>query len=126
MITLVLIACLALQRDLLDAVTATPGNHVVVLENDRVRVLQVIVQPGETEPVHIHRWPSVMQIQSAQPLVDILYEEKDGNLVEARRVSLPDGPPPPALWFEPEGPHAIHNAGAAPFRALRVEMKPAD
>jgi hypothetical protein len=126
MIALALLAVLALPQDPLDAVVAAPGNHVVVLENDRVRVLQVTVRPGETEPVHVHRWPSIMQIQSAQPLTDILYEEEDGRLVEVRRVALPEGPPPPALWFEPEGPHAIHNGGDAPFRALRIELKTAD
>lgn len=126
MIAFALLAVLALAHEPLDAVAAAPGNHVVVLENDRVRVLQVTVRPGETEPVHVHPWPSVMHIQSAQPLTDILYEEKDGRLVEVRRLALPEGPPPPALWFEPEGPHAIHNRGDAPFRALRIEMKTAD
>lgn len=117
------ILAVAAQTDPLDAVVAAPDNHVVVLENERVRVLQVTVAPGETEPPHIHRWRSVMHIEAAQPLTDILYEERDGVLVEVRRVELPVGPPPPALWFEPEGPHAIHNNGTAPFKALRIEIK---
>jgi hypothetical protein len=43
----------------LDAVTAAPKNHKVLFENDRLRVLEVILEPTEEEPVHHHRWPSV-------------------------------------------------------------------
>ena len=43
----------------LDAVTAAPKNHKVLFENDRLRVLEVILEPNEEEPVHHHRWPSV-------------------------------------------------------------------
>ncbi len=43
----------------LDAVIAAPGNHKVLFENDRLRVLEVILEPDEEEPVHHHRWPSV-------------------------------------------------------------------
>jgi hypothetical protein len=38
----------------MDAVAAAPGNHRVLLENDRVRVLEVTVNPGEREPLHAH------------------------------------------------------------------------
>ncbi|QQV76371.1 hypothetical protein H5J25_12895 [Sphingomonas aliaeris] len=79
----------------LDAVVAAPGNHKILLENDQVRVLQVEVAPGETEPVHEHRWPSVLHIQDAQPSVDISYELRGGNLVEIGRRALPGGRPPP-------------------------------
>src|SRR4051794_20008034 len=43
----------------LDAVAAAPENHKVLFENDRLRVLEVILEPGDEEPVHHHRWPSV-------------------------------------------------------------------
>lgn len=107
----------------LDAVTAAPGNHRVILENDQVRVLRVEVAPGETEPVHEHRWPSVMLIEAAQPALDIRYERRNGRLVETGRRNLPGGRPPPALYFPPEGPHAVRNLGSEPFRLVRVEMK---
>jgi len=107
----------------LDAVAAAPGNHKVLMENDRVRVLQVEVAPGETEPVHEHRWPSVIHIQSAQPGVDIRYAVRDGKLVETERFNIPAGSPPPAIWVPREQPHAVQNLGTAPFRLLRVELK---
>lgn len=107
----------------LDAVVAAPGNHRVLLENEQVRVLQVEVAPGETEPVHEHRWPSVLHIQSAQPAIDISYAMRDGRMVETGRRDLPAGTPPPALWVPRQEAHAVKNLGSAPFRLLRVELK---
>jgi hypothetical protein len=43
----------------LDAVVAAPNNHKVLFENDRLRVLEVTLQPYEEEPLHHHRWPCV-------------------------------------------------------------------
>jgi hypothetical protein len=88
-----------------------------------VRVLQVEVGPGETEPVHAHRWPSVLHIQSAQPAVDISYAVRGGKLVETGRRNLPAGSPPPALWIPQQEAHAVHNLGMAPYRLLRIELK---
>jgi predicted metal-dependent enzyme (double-stranded beta helix superfamily) len=107
----------------LDAVAAAPKNHVVLLENDEVRVLQVSVAPGETEAIHEHRWPSVIHIQSWQPAEDVRYAVQAGKLVEVSRTALPAGAPPPAIWSPREEPHAVTNKGSAPFRLLRVELK---
>lgn len=109
----------------LDAVVAAPASHTVILENDRVRVLQVTIPPGVTEPVHTHQWPSVMQIESPQPLTYITYTEHDGKLVEEKRIDLPMGRPTRAKWLEPEGPHAVQNRGTSDYRAIRIELKPA-
>jgi len=48
--------------DALDAVVAASGSHRVVLENELTRVLEVNIAPGEREPEHTHRWPSVMVV----------------------------------------------------------------
>lgn len=36
----------------LDAVIASPKNHKVILENDKVRVLEITLLPNETENLH--------------------------------------------------------------------------
>jgi hypothetical protein len=46
--------------DDLDACIAAPASHHVLFENDAVRVLEVIIEPGTREPLHTHRTPSVM------------------------------------------------------------------
>jgi len=48
-----------------DATAAAPGNHKVLLENDEVRVLQVSVPPHTQEPMHTHRYPAVIYLQSS-------------------------------------------------------------
>src|SRR5262245_27827512 len=53
--------------DPMDAVIAAPKNHKVLFEDDHVRLLEVTVQPGETENMHVHQNPSVLAYDAAQP-----------------------------------------------------------
>jgi len=46
-----------------EAAAAAPNSHRVLLEDEKIRVLRVEVAPGVTEPVHDHRWPSVMYFE---------------------------------------------------------------
>jgi mannose-6-phosphate isomerase-like protein (cupin superfamily) len=104
----------------LDAVAAAPGNHKVVLENDRVRVLEVTVKPGEKEPVHAHCFPSVLYVMSGGPYKDF---DGEGKLVfDSTTVDTPEVLPM-AIWMEPQAPHAVLNLDKVPVRLLRVELK---
>ena len=111
----------------LDAVTAAPSSHRVLLENDRVRVLEVVVKPGEREPVHTHAWPSLMLVSHPAKLryIPAVVLGNDVQLGSEEIVSAapqPTGTPPPR-WLPPEGPHAIVNIDTTEYRALRVEIK---
>lgn len=55
--------------DSLDALAAAPQYHELVIENARVRVLNVCIAPGQIVPVHTHRWPSVVYTLSAGDFV---------------------------------------------------------
>ncbi len=50
--------------DSMDAVNAAPKNHKVLYEDDKVRILEVTVEPGEKENMHYHRWPSALIVDS--------------------------------------------------------------
>ena len=105
----------------LDAVAAAPDSHRVLLENDYVRVLEVIIRPGEREPAHTHRWPSVMVGLDA---ARIRYYDAEGTL----RFETPEGREGDssslgANWLGPEPVHAVENIDVTVFRALRVELK---
>jgi hypothetical protein len=113
-----------IQQGSMDAVTAAPASHTVLLENSRVRVLQVTIPPGVTEPVHTHEWPSVMQVEAPQPLTYITYSEQNGKWIETRRFEVPMGKPSKGQWMKPEGPHAVQNRGTSEYRAIRIELKP--
>ena len=104
----------------IDAVKAAPANHKVLVENERVRVLEVTVQPGEREPVHAHCNPSVMYIMQAGPYRN--YDAK-GKILSDVADAPPSSVYPVALWRQPEAPHSIENLDTKPLRLLRVELK---
>lgn len=51
----------------MEALVAAPRNHKVLYEDDHVRIIEVTVQPGETENLHSHHYPSVFIYDAAQP-----------------------------------------------------------
>ena len=106
--------------DSLDAVAAAPNNHRVVLENDRVRVLDVTVAPGETEPLHAHCRSSVMYLMQEGVYRDY---DADGRLIESVDVAPDPSRFPMTLWLDPQAPHAVHNLDSRPTRLLRIELK---
>jgi hypothetical protein len=57
--------CGQIKPDATDAVTAAPGNHKVILENDVVRVLEATVPLHSREVPHTHFWPSVFFEQTS-------------------------------------------------------------
>ena len=113
----------------LDAVQAAPKSHRVLIDNDKVRVLEVVVQPGQKEPIHTHQWPSVMYVTSPAPLRYYTASLVNGKWVEKGDEASPAAAPPnpnrprPPQYLDPEGPHAVENMGTTPYRALRVEIK---
>ncbi len=100
----------------LDAVIAAPGNHEVLFQNDRVRVLRVTIQPGEVEKKHTHKWPGVFTIYR---LPKIRYYDEKGNLHPPPK-DLEEGKP---FWINPEGVHLVENVDDRPLEAIRVELK---
>jgi hypothetical protein len=112
------------QKDRTDALIAAPASHKVLFENARVRVLEVVIPPGVTEPAHTHAWPGVMRFESPQPLTYITYAAQAGKLNELKRYEVPMGKAGQTEWSEPEGLHAVQNRGTTVFRAVRIELKP--
>lgn len=122
MICILLLAIQAAPASL-DAVAAAPNSHRVLLEDDKIRVLRVEVAPGVTEPVHDHRWPSVMYFEQPQPITYITYKLINGKPVETERFDAPAFAKSQTVRGEPEGLHAVTNRGSAPFVAIRIEFK---
>ena len=106
--------------DALDATVAAPQNHKVVLENERVRVLEVTVQPGEREPVHGHKWPSVMYVMAEDLIRDY---DSEGKLLYDSSTDKARTKTPYTIWMPPQAPHSVENLSKAPLRLLRVELK---
>jgi len=102
----------------LDAVAAAPENHEVLFENDMVRVLRVVIRPGEVENKHTHKWPSVFTIYK---LPKIKYFNDEGRLVPlpGNRSGVEGHP----FWMEAEGVHWVENHDTFSLDAIRVELK---
>jgi len=103
----------------LDALRAAPKHHALLFENEAVRVLDTSVGPGETVPLHTHRWPSVLYILSWS---DFVRRDAAGVLMADSHVigGLPEGS---ARWAAPLTAHTLENVGTQELRAISVEMK---
>jgi hypothetical protein len=112
----------------LDAVAAAPANHKVLFESDRLRVLEVILPPGEEEPVHHHRWPSVFVFDAIKgPVHDI---SPDGEVLPPNRdvmVALQewDGQGCLVVNMAPQPVGRVHNLSDITIHGVRIEMKEA-
>ena len=106
----------------LDALAAAPNNHRVLLENERVRVLEVVVRPGESEPLHAHRLPGVFYTEA--PADYRMHDGRGKVLFDAGRMEQPSPAHPLVVWLGPQAPHWVENYGRAVHRAIRVELKP--
>jgi hypothetical protein len=86
-----------------DAVAAAPNSHHVLMEDDTIRVLRVEVALGATEPVHDHRWPSVMYFEQPEPITYITDKPVSGRPVETERIDAPALKVSQTVRGEPKG-----------------------
>ena len=103
----------------LDALRAAPKHHVLLLENEAVRVLDTRVAPRETAPLHTHQWPSALYIMCWS---DFVRRNGQGKVVVDSRAGrkLPEGS---ALWSGPLPPHTLENEGTSELRVISDEVK---
>ncbi len=104
----------------LDAMIAAPAHHVVLFENEHVRVLDTHVGPGETTPVHTHRWPGVLYFLGSSHFVR---HDGDGRVLVDSRVDGSMPTPGAAVWIDALAPHFVENVGSSELRAIAVEWK---
>lgn len=96
-----------------DALTASPENFRLVLENETVRVLEYTLLPGQKDRQHTHP-RRVAHVISGGTL----------------RVGLPDGTAivveektGTSAWSDPAPLHDTENIGTTPITILLVEVK---
>ncbi len=106
--------------DSLDALIAAPRHHALLLENDRVRVLDTRIPPGETVPVHTHRWPSILYVLGWS---DFVRRDADGGVLVDTRAAEPVSEPPTVLWSDSLPPHSLENVGQTEIHVISVELK---
>ena len=104
----------------LDAMVAAPDHHEVLFENEIVRVLDAVLKPGESTPVHTHRWPSAQYVIG---LSHFLRKDGEGNVLLDTRESRSLPAAGTAFWSLPLEPHSVTNVGASDIRVISVEIK---
>ena len=102
----------------LDALIAAPKHHTLILENDRMRLLDTRIPVGDTVPVHTHRWPGVYYTLSFSHFVR---RDGEGNVLFDSRTLA--GPMPSAAFLENLPPHSVENVGDQDVHLVSVEIK---
>jgi len=105
----------------LDAMHAAPAHHDILLENDRVRVLDTRLDPGERTPVHTHQWPATLYVLSWS---DFVRYDPDGNVLVDSRTMAARPPVGSAIWSAPLAPHYVQNVGTSSLHIIAIEIKP--
>jgi hypothetical protein len=104
----------------LDAMTAAPDHHSIILENDHVRVLDTRLRPGEQTPVHAHEWPATLYVLSWS---DFVRTDSRGALLLDSRTMAAAPMTGEALWGAPLPPHSVRNIGDKDLHVIAVELK---
>jgi len=103
----------------LDALVAAPDYHTLLFENERVRVLRTRIPPGGTAPIHMHRCPCVVFIQSWSDCIrrdhlgNVLVDYRQGS--EAPKLNTP-------TWQQPLPPNSLENVGNVEIDTTSVEI----
>jgi hypothetical protein len=110
----------------LDAVIAAPKHHKVLFESERLRVLEITLEPNDEEPVHHHRWPSVFVFDQVQgPVHDFA---PDGTQLPPNRdvikaIEAWNGQGCLVVNMAPQPAGRVFNASGKTLHGIRVEMK---
>lgn len=95
-----------------DAVSVAPDIYKVLLENNRVRVLDVRMRPGGKSAMHSHPAYVVCALTAGK----VKFTSPGG---ESAEIDIGVGQ---AMWRDPES-HAVENTGNSEIHALLVELK---
>ena len=95
-----------------DSAKVAPKNVKVILENNRVRVLEVHIKPGEKVPMHSH-----------PPHVTYTLSDVKGKYVSPNgETTIGEAKPNVVFWSEAVT-HASENVGTSEIHAVVVELK---
>ena len=95
-----------------DAVSIAPDVYTVVLDNDRVRILEVRMRPGQVSAMHSHPDTVVIGVVKGK----YRFTHPEGEPLE---LDLPENEP---MYMEAVE-HSVENIGDNEGRAFIIELK---
>jgi hypothetical protein len=96
----------------LDPLKTAPDTHKLAFENAFVRVLEVRVPPGKTEPLHSHSRRVVVYLSDFNTRTTVRGSKPEDHLRKAGLVR----------WSEPLV-HTVENIGQTEGHVISVELK---
>ena len=100
------------SADALDPVRVAPDTHRVAFENTFVRVLEVHVPPGKTEPRHRH--PHGLSVYLTDWAAKVTIDGKEAQVNQRKAGTF--------AWSDAVV-HTVENVGKAEGHVLRIELK---
>jgi quercetin dioxygenase-like cupin family protein len=107
-----LLSSIGMTASAQDPVKTSPQYYQVLLENDRVRVVEYRLKPGAKEPMHSHPAGVVYVLSGAT----LKFSYPDGR-TEERTAATGD-----TIWREPVT-HAVENIGTTEAHAIAIDLK---
>jgi quercetin dioxygenase-like cupin family protein len=97
----------------IDALKASPDNFKLLLENDKVRVLEYTLKPGSQDQIHTHPPKSSYILTGGK-----LKVYRIGGTSEVF-----DEVPGTASWMDYVGEHYVENIGTTEIKIILTEVK---
>lgn len=101
--------------DQMDALTASPDNFKLLLENENVRVLEYVLKPGEKDIWHTHPPKSSYVVSGGK--IKIHLENGETHVVNEQAGT--------ASWMKALGKHYVENVGDSEIKIVLTEVKSA-
>jgi mannose-6-phosphate isomerase-like protein (cupin superfamily) len=108
------------EIDPLDALIAAPEHHRLLLENDKVRVVETLIPAGERTAIHTHQWEGVLHVRSWS---DFVRRDDHDNVLVDTRTNEALRNPAEVIWGPALPPHSLENVGNQTLRIIAVELK---
>ncbi len=114
----------------MDEVHAAPNIHRVRYEDEHVRLVEVTILPGQTEPMHGHAFASVFARDAIRP-EKLSNKALDPNSPQNGQDEMVGPAPQGMTWptcstMGPQAPHAVTNNDTFPLHFYRLEFKRID
>jgi hypothetical protein len=117
-----------------DEINAAPNNYKLLFENNKLRLLEVFIRPGETTPMHGTPYSYIMAFNSVTlNSPDVTDKKLDAASALNGQGAGVAGPPkthnltePTCMTMAARAPHAIHNGGTVPLHYYQIEYKRID
>jgi hypothetical protein len=104
----------------LDGPIAAPLHHMVIFENDHVRVVETVIRVGDTAPLHTHEMRHLLIASSGNHFIR---RDPNGTVLVDTRSEDPSFVLTRLQWSDGTPAHTLENTGDNDIRVTAIELK---